>query len=231
MKAGARSRQSRTRVGQRRGLIVSPDEVRAFFDQLSYKSDDRYPPDNYRKGKFREGWEDATLRNHSYADETLERLHWQKLGNQFGQHFRQRKPEEIDEVFEILATLYRETRSLPGEIRDREHFVEGAVLRISVNSYERRPEARRRRIDHYGARCFICGFDFGTVYGPIGQGFIHVPHSVPLSEIQREYNVDPVADLRPVCPNCHAVLHLGTEALTIDRVRELLDRAKERRRK
>jgi predicted HNH restriction endonuclease len=211
--------------------MTSTDEVRAFFNQLSYKSDDRNPPDNRRKGRFRNGWQDATIRKKAYTDETLERLHWQNLGNQFGHQFGQMRPHEIDEVFEILATLYRESRSLPGEIRDGDHFVEGAVLTVSVNCFERNPRARRRCIDHYGAYCFLCGFDFGAVYGPIAQGFIHVHHLVPLSDLREEYEVDPIADLRPVCPNCHAVLHLGMEVLTIDKVRELLDRANERRRK
>jgi hypothetical protein len=32
--------------------------------------------------------------------------------------------------------------------------------------------------------------------------------------------VDPVADLRPVCPNCHAVIHLGGACRSIDEVRQ-----------
>ena len=209
---------------------MSPDDVRAFLAQLPYTSDDREPPDNRRKGRFRSGWEDATIRGEPYTDETLEHLSWQNLGNRFGKHFGKRTPQEIDEVFEIVAALYRDTRSLPGEIRDEDRFVEGAVLTVSVNSYERNPKARRRCIDHYGERCSICGIDFGAVYGPVAQGFIHVHHLVPLSEIRKEYEVDPITDLRPVCPNCHAVLHLGSQVRTIDQVRELLDRSNELRR-
>ena len=43
-----------------------------------------------------------------------------------------------------------------------------------------------------------------------------------LSEVGREYVVDPVTDLRPVCPNCHAVLHARKPAYSIEDVRELL---------
>ena len=35
-----------------------------------------------------------------------------------------------------------------------------------------------------------------------------VHHLTPLSEIEEEYEVDPINDLRPVCPNCHAIIHL-----------------------
>jgi predicted HNH restriction endonuclease len=62
------------------------------------------------------------------------------------------------------------------------------------------------------------------VYGPLAEGFIHVHHVKQLSEIGAEYEVDPVADLRPVCPNCHAVIHLGGECRGIDQVRQLWQR-------
>jgi predicted HNH restriction endonuclease len=37
--------------------------------------------------------------------------------------------------------------------------------------------------------------------------------------------VDPVDDLRPVCPNCHAVLHLS-QCRSIEEVRQLLAQLK-----
>jgi predicted HNH restriction endonuclease len=61
------------------------------------------------------------------------------------------------------------------------------------------------------------------VYGSIAQGFIHVHHLRPVSEITGAYEVDPVADLRPVCPNCHAIVHIGGETRTIEEVRELIE--------
>ena len=50
---------------------------------------------------------------------------------------------------------------------------------------------------------------------------IHVHHIVPVSEIGEEYVVDPVKDLIPVCPNCHMVLHAGTD-ITVEKLRERL---------
>jgi|ERR1700734_3962751 len=49
-------------------------------------------------------------------------------------------------------------------------------------------------------------------------GFIHVHHLRQLSDIRKEYLVDPIKDLRPVCPNCHAVLHLRNPAYSIEDV-------------
>ena len=74
--------------------------------------------------------------------------------------------------------------------------------------------------------CCLCGFNFGEVYGEVAEGFTHVHHVRPLSEIREEYEVDPVNDLRPVCPNCHAVLHRRVPAFGIEEVRAMLRRPK-----
>lgn len=111
---------------------------------------------------------------------------------------------------------------LPEEVAESPALVEGAVTRVWVNAYERNPEARWQCIEAHGTDCCICGFSFGEVYGEVAEGYIHVHHLRPLSEIRGEYEVDPVEDLRPVCPNCHAVLHLGGQCRSIDEVRQFL---------
>jgi hypothetical protein len=111
---------------------------------------------------------------------------------------------------------------LPDEVMDDGEFREGARSRVTVNAYERNAEARRRCIETYGTRCSICNFSFGEAYGPEADGYIHVHHIRPLSQLGDEYVVDPVADLRPVCPNCHAMLHLGGGSRSIEEVRQLL---------
>ncbi|MGI6487845.1 MAG: HNH endonuclease [Syntrophothermaceae bacterium] len=75
---------------------------------------------------------------------------------------------------------------------------------------------------HYGSRCVVCGFDFEKIYGPIGKDKIHIHHLIPLSEIQKEYEVDPIRDLRPVCPNCHLIIHSKREPFTIEEVRKMI---------
>jgi hypothetical protein len=100
---------------------------------------------------------------------------------------------------------------------------EGGVQQVMVNSYERNPEARRRCIEHYGANCRVCGMDFRAAYGTFAEGFIHVHHLKPLSEIGERYVIDPIADLRPVCPNCHAVIQLGGAACTIEEAQSRID--------
>lgn len=109
-------------------------------------------------------------------------------------------------------------------------LTEGAKKAVVVNAYERSPEARRQCLAVHGTTCCICGFDFGAFYGTEFAGFIHVHHLKPLAEIGEEYEVDPVNDLRPVCPNCHAVLHFGSRCRSVEEVREEIDKASQSRR-
>ncbi|AUL13849.1 hypothetical protein B7P02_02620 [Bordetella bronchiseptica] len=39
------------------------------------------------------------------------------------------------------------------------------------------------------------------------------------------YELDPVRGLRPVCPNCHAMLHRRTPVLSIEALQEILRQA------
>ena len=50
----------------------------------------------------------------------------------------------------------------------------------------------------------------------------HVHHLNPLSSVEADYEIDPIQDLRPVCPNCHAVLHRREPPYSLDEVREFL---------
>ncbi|NJL90662.1 MAG: hypothetical protein HC916_13405 [Coleofasciculaceae cyanobacterium SM2_1_6] len=111
---------------------------------------------------------------------------------------------------------------LSEEVSDDQNLIEGSVCQVTINSHERNPEARRRCIEHYGTSCCVCGFNFEEKFGSIAQGFIHVHHLKPLSEIRKEYEIDPVADLRPVCPNCHAIIHLGGKTRTLEEVKSWL---------
>lgn len=109
--------------------------------------------------------------------------------------------------------------SYPDEIQKTEKYIEGAVKKVLVNNYERDDKARDKCLEHYGTKCSVCNFDFGEVYGDIGAGFIHVHHLKQISDVGKEYEVDPIEDLRPVCPNCHAMLHKRKEPYSIEELK------------
>ncbi|MDW3180019.1 MAG: HNH endonuclease [Acidimicrobiia bacterium] len=143
--------------------------------------------------------------------------------------------EAVDRLFvEHLARrgieVAGESRS-PEELGAQQMYSEGSVRRVSVNSYERNTRARRACLEHYGDSCAACGFNFGEVYGPEGEGFIHVHHVREISSIGAEYQVDPINDLIPLCPNCHAMAHhkrQGQAARTIGGLRGLIDSQRQR---
>ncbi len=102
-------------------------------------------------------------------------------------------------------------------------FPEGALSRVEVNRYERDPRARKACLEHHGYRCAVCGFSFEDRYGPLGRNYIQVHHTLELSKVPPDYRVDPVTDLVPLCPNCHAMIHRGAgPALTVDELKQQL---------
>lgn len=110
------------------------------------------------------------------------------------------------------------------EIEGSPSYWEGAVKTIRVNTYERSAQARKRCIQYHGSACMVCGFNFAAVYGEIGEGYIHVHHTKPLSETAETYEVDPITDLQPVCPNCHAMLHRKVPPYKIEELKAILKR-------
>lgn len=110
----------------------------------------------------------------------------------------------------------------PDEIDPGLNYFEGAVTRVVVNAYERSAAARTECIRHHGCRCFVCNMSFEERYGRIGEGFIHVHHLNPISSSKGSYVIDPVSELVPVCPNCHAMLHRQNPPLTIEELKAQL---------
>lgn len=126
--------------------------------------------------------------------------------------------EAMEELGWVRDMLFHADEIAPSETG----IVEGAVTVVSVNRYERDATARRLCLDHYGTACTACGLHFEERYGEIGTGYIHTHHIVPLSEIGCSYVVDPIADLRPVCPNCHAMLHRRKPPFSIEELKAIL---------
>jgi 5-methylcytosine-specific restriction protein A len=110
----------------------------------------------------------------------------------------------------------------PDELPEGSQFPEGAMTTITVSAYERNPEARKKCIEHYGLRCYVCAFDFAEKYGELGLGFIHVHHLSPFAARTGPRLTDPVTDLRPVCPNCHAMLHRRSPPIPIADLKSIL---------
>ena len=110
------------------------------------------------------------------------------------------------------------------EIETPEKYIEGASKQVSINTYERNARARDKCIQHHGYKCSVCEFSFEDMYGDMGVNYIHVHHIIPVSELKQEYELDPVKDLAPVCPNCHSIIHRFKPALSIKELKEQIRR-------
>lgn len=91
-----------------------------------------------------------------------------------------------------------------------------------MRTYDRDPAARRKCIEIYEYKCHVCGFQFSDKYGRWGDGYIEVHHLNPFGEGDGERETDPKEDLRPVCANCHRMLHKTKPALSISQLQQII---------
>jgi 5-methylcytosine-specific restriction enzyme A len=102
---------------------------------------------------------------------------------------------------------------------------EGGSVSVRVNRYERNPKARAECLAHHGPTCVVCGFNGSDVFGSDGEGLIHVHHLVEMSNRKTRYRVDPVNDLVPVCPTCHAMIHSRRPAYTPSELQAMITKS------
>lgn len=102
---------------------------------------------------------------------------------------------------------------------------EGTPRTINVIQYERNKRARQRCLDHWGFRCVACGIGFAEIYGSDFANCIHTHHLEPVASRKKTYRLNPETDLRPLCPNCHAVAHTSDPPLSIAEIKRFIRKA------
>lgn len=136
------------------------------------------------------------------------------------------RSEVVDELeeewFEFLRTQDIRYNPFIETLDATKTFVEGASTQVLQTRYERNIQARKECLKYYGYSCTVCNFNFEKYYGGIGYQFIHVHHLTPLATATPKNKVNPIEDLRPVCPNCHAMLHKDNPPLTIEELKSYL---------
>lgn len=101
--------------------------------------------------------------------------------------------------------------------------------RVYVNRYERNSRVRALCLSHYGMKCSGCERLLADLYGTQASDIVHVHHLTPLADIPDGFEIDPIRDLRPVCPNCHAVIHSKQPPYTVDEIRAMIAEEKRKR--
>ena len=135
------------------------------------------------------------------------------------------RPEIVDELealwFNFLADK-NNNHFILSENEIQRTYTEGTPNQIIMTKYERNPHARKVCISHHGLSCIVCGFNFEKTYGQIGKDYIHVHHLNQISNIGEKYEINPIEDLVPVCPNCHSIIHKRKLPLTIEEMKEII---------
>ena len=116
-------------------------------------------------------------------------------------------PNGIFDAFDMLISKTVPTFEKELETKLQANLVEGEQETVTTTKYERNLKARATCLAYHGYTCKVCGMSFEKTYGPEFKDIIEVHHIVPLNQIGESYVVDPINDLIPVCPNCHAVIH------------------------
>lgn len=109
------------------------------------------------------------------------------------------------------------------DVLDFESRMEGSLSTYYGVRYERDPKLRLQAIAIHGMACKACGFDFEKAYGEYAKGYIHVHHTLPISEFDGPKSVNPETDLVTLCANCHAVIHRKRSAtLSLDELKSMV---------
>lgn len=109
---------------------------------------------------------------------------------------------------------------------------EGRAARRDGTARARSRRLRDAAISHYALPdgrvvCHACGFDFLETYGELGEGYIQIHHESPLCQYSDEgfeqYIPEAVKKMKPLCANCHCMLHRRRDMpLTVDELRVLI---------
>lgn len=96
---------------------------------------------------------------------------------------------------------------------------------------ERSQKLRAAAIEHYktdgSIKCSVCGFDFQQTYGELGEGYIQMHHEKPIYQYSdegfEEYISEAVKNMKPLCANCHCMVH-RKKLLSISELKAILNK-------
>ena len=124
---------------------------------------------------------------------------------------------------EFLSSLIDESYGEMDFAYEQQILLEGARKEIESNIYERNSTARQKCLEYHGYSCKVCKRPMEQMYGITGKYIIEVHHIIPLSQIGKQYIIDPVKDLVPICPNCHTIIHTKRDpCYTIEEAQEMI---------
>lgn len=110
-----------------------------------------------------------------------------------------------------------------------EDIVTEGQLRTRTAAYRiRSRQLRNAAVEHYTRdgmiRCAACSFDFGLAYVDVGDGYIQIHHLEPISfgGVRELTLVEAIGKVRPLCANCHVMVHRRDPWLSIENLTDTL---------
>ena len=123
---------------------------------------------------------------------------------------------------DVIADL---PKTIQAEENQQRLFDEGYKDQIIAEVAKRDLRLVKLAKEHHGTQCLVCEMTFEDIYGEHGKGFIEVHHLNPMANGQRKSKVE---DLRPVCSNCHRMLHKGDRLLSIEELKAIVNEQKKK---
>lgn len=214
-------------------ITVKPEKFSAFMlKDMSEASDEQKKAfaEFASQIKTRKGKYNFSINNVLFDPEDWSS--WPKNWNQFSYRIT-RSPitadnEDVDlqyiiEIWLILVLgMFLSILNIIPEQDEQTGRLEGKKFSIELTRSERNPINRQLCLAANGYTCLICGMNFQEKYGLIGKDFIHVHHLKPVSLMDKPSYIDPIRDLIPVCPNCHAMLHRKSPPFTPEELKQIM---------
>ncbi len=117
-------------------------------------------------------------------------------------------------------------------VDEEEEFQEGRILTRIHKMRERNTSLVKKKkeliLKDFGSlKCEVCAFDFFEFYGDIGSEFIECHHTKPISELGKGQTTK-LSELAIVCSNCHRMLHRIRPCLSIEGLKDIVVRLREK---
>lgn len=126
-------------------------------------------------------------------------------------------------LMRVMVEAFSEISTAGLGWQDGQFEIEGSKQYRFVTTYERSPINRRLAIEIHGVTCAVCSFNFGEVYGSLGDEVVEIHHTLPVHLMEKESVVDPRTDLVPLCSNCHTMVHRVDPPLGIEELKLLIE--------
>lgn len=149
-------------------------------------------------------------------------INWAKKVDKYPILEKFERDQKANKRFELLVhkSLLNEEDKYVSKIKSNQELLdEGFKYQIIKEVTYRNKKIVALAKEHHGTICEVCDFDFAKIYGSHGEGFIEMHHLFPIAEGKRKTSIE---DLRPVCANCHRMLHRGKELLSIEELKEII---------